>query len=184
MNNLSPTMSDLMTSVTHEIVENAEKLFSAVHDDESNIDKNPCIGNFCYSQLYFPSSCALDWSSVYSMMESIVLRNMLHDENNVIVRQIFDTQQIIDDILDDNPKPSKADNVLTQQLVAQLIELKVKLHQACQTKDMRNIQPLQLFQKNQSIFKPKARRRRISRSVTPLKSIENIQTNVNTSNQK
>merc|ERR1712228_599533 len=98
-----------------------------------------------------------------------------------IVKQIFDTQQILDDVLDDNPKPSKADNVLIQQLMAQLVELKTSLHESCQTSTECDIKPLKLFPKNENIFRSKRCR---SKQQSPLKPIENIHVKVNNDSNK
>lgn len=148
----------MIASTTHEIVDHAEKLFSAVHhpsnntsNNTSNNASNTMIGNFTYGQLHFYGSPALDWSSVYSMIESIVLRNLLKNNTN-LVKQIFDNQKLLDQILSSDVR-SNADNILIEQLTSSLIQLKSKLYQKCKTNTDCNINPLKLFPKQVNIFK-------------------------------
>jgi len=160
-NALPVTITDLITSTTHEIVDHAEKLFAAVHQrgdnpfKEATTNSQMTIGNFRYGQLHFYSSPALDWSSVYSRIESMVLRNLLHSKRK-IVNSILDTQAILDDIISSNTK-SNADFTLIDQLTTQLIQLKSKLYASCQTNMECNIAPLRLFPNNADIFKSHSR---------------------------
>ena len=155
------TVTDLIASTTHEIVDHAEKLFSAVHNpsklnaDKNNQITNTMIGNFTYGQLHFYGSPALDWSSVYSMIESIVLRNLLYYKNNDLVKRIFDNQKLLDQILSSEIR-SNADNILIEQVTSSLIQLKSKLYQTCQNNTDCNINPLRLFPKNVNIFQSKS----------------------------
>jgi len=164
-NKLPFAISDIIASTTHHIVDHAEKLFSAKHENT----KNQNIYNYNYAQLHFLGSPALDWSAVYSMIESVVLRNLLYYKNNQIVRKILDTQRILDDMLLSNASYSNADKQLIDQLTSQLIQLKIKLYESCQTTNDCNISPLRLFPENINIFRGKQSR---STQQSPSKSIE------------
>jgi len=152
------TVSDLLAATTHEIVEHAEKLFAAVHDDDEqrpSLDKRDTIkiGAFAYTQLHFCGSPALDWSAVYSMLESIVLRNVLYYQHSDIVKQILESQRLLNEIVASTT--TTADEALTAQLVQQLTQLKTKLYQRCQHNMRCNLTELRLFPPNVHILRSK-----------------------------
>jgi len=180
-NRLPVTVTGLISSTTHEIVDHAEKLFEAVHQIDQNLTAKSgadqqdvggiTIGNFSYAQLHFYGSPALDWSSVYSKVESIVLRNLLHSHRN-IVANIADSQRILDDVVQSG-SDSLADRTLIEQLTTQLSKLKAQVYRSCQNNAQCNLPPLRLFQHNAGIYRSERTPSRATESVDSVKMASN-----------
>ena len=118
---------------------------------------------------------------MYSKIESVVLRNLLHS-NRKIVNSILDTQAILDDIIKSDTK-SNADYTLIDQLTAQLIQLKSKLYQSCQTNMECHIPPLRLFPNNKDIYKVHSRSVNQSIILEESRSFQSIQNAQSTERQ-
>ena len=83
----------------------------------------------------------LDWCSIYAILESIILRNLLCNQYGDIVQQIYDTQNLLN-------QTDATDSVFIEQLTRQLIAFKTQLYQKCHNLDCNTtMQPIRLFPK-------------------------------------
>ncbi|ETO15041.1 hypothetical protein RFI_22324 [Reticulomyxa filosa] len=107
------------------------------------------VSHYRHDQFHFTGSPALQYDVVYSMLESIVLRNCLYFNVDIheMIQEIFRLQSRIDDYPN---KGRPQDHAMTEQYKHKVIEMKTKLFTSLQELMEQNpgmIRRIQLFPK-------------------------------------